>query len=47
MCGEAMTRINVTCDAERCTEDEGAGQVIVLFADGTREIVDIGFGRTT
>jgi hypothetical protein len=40
------TQINVTCDAEKCDEDEGAGQVIIVFADGTREVVDIGFGRT-
>ncbi len=40
------SRITVTCDADRCDEDEGAGQVIVHFADGSREVVDIGFGRT-
>ena len=42
-----VVRIVVTCDAERCDEDEGSGQVIVHFNDGTRYVVDIGFGRTT
>ena len=37
--------IQVTCDADRCDEDEGAGQVRV-FTHGTREFVDIAFGRT-
>lgn len=41
-----VSRITVTCDAERCDADEGSGQVIVQFADGSREAVDIGFGRT-
>ncbi len=40
------SRITVTCGADRCDEDEGAGEVIVHFADGSREVVDIGFGRT-
>ena len=38
--------IQVTCDADRCEEDEGAGQVRVFFTDGTHEFVDIAFGRT-
>lgn len=41
-----VSTIEVTCDAEQCDEDKGAGQVIISFADGSREVVDIGFGRT-
>lgn len=41
-----VTRITVTCDAEKCDDDEGHGRVILTFGDGTEEIVDIGFGRT-
>ena len=42
-----VVRIVVTCDADLCDEDEGFGQVIVHFNDGTREVIDIGFGVTT
>jgi hypothetical protein len=41
-----VTLIELTCDAARCDEDEGAGQVIIHFADGTEEVIDIGFGHT-
>ena len=41
-----VSRITVTCAAERCDEDEGVGQVLIHFTDGTREVVDIGFGVT-
>ena len=42
----AVSRITVTCSADRCDGDEGQGQVLVHFVDGTREVIDIGFGRT-
>lgn len=42
----AVVQVVVTCDAEHCDAGAGVGQVIAHFADGTREVVDIGFGRT-
>ncbi len=41
-----VTSLTVTCDADRCDRDEGVGRVIVRFADGTHEVIDIGFGHT-
>jgi hypothetical protein len=43
----AIRSIEVTCNAERCDEDEGAGQVRIFFTDGTHVFIEIGFGRTT
>lgn len=40
-----VVRIVVTCDADLCDADEGSGQVIVHFQDGTREVIDVGFGH--
>ncbi len=42
----AVVGLEVTCDATICDDDKGAGRVIVQYADGTQEVVDIAFGRT-
>ena len=41
-----VVRVVVTCNADLCDADEGSGQVIVHYNDGTRGVIDIGFGTT-
>lgn len=41
-----VLQVAVTCEAEVCDANQGPGQVVVHFRDGTEQTVVWGFGRT-